>query len=247
MNIRKIILYIGLALTCLAVIAIGGGVWFLHKSMPQLDGTVKLDRLTAEVRVRTDAHGMPTIDAANRADAVRALAYVTARDRLFQMDLMRRKSAGRLAEIFGDKALGNDIKARTYGFHRVAKAIVAKLPPDHRHYLQAYAEGVNSYIAQSGKLPFEFKVLGYQPEPWVPEDTLLVVLGMFETLTAGQRTRRTHAERNGKNPAGCRSAFSDAGYRFLHRTIAETGRIAASGATDSCRGFGYGISPPAGG
>jgi penicillin amidase len=185
-KIRKFTFYTALVLMCLAVIAIGGGFWFLHRSVPQLDGTVKLDRLTAEVRVCTDAHGMPVIDAANRADAVRALAYVTARDRLFQMDLMRRKSAGRLAEIFGVMALDNDIKARTYGFHRVAKAITAKLPPDHRRYLQAYADGVNSYIAESGKLPFEFTVLGYQPEPWIPEDTLLVVLGMFEILTAGE-------------------------------------------------------------
>ncbi|MGZ5526577.1 MAG: penicillin acylase family protein [Methylomonas sp.] len=185
-KIRKVILYIGLVLTCLALMAFGGGYWFLHRSMPQLEGTVKLDRLTEEVRVRTDAHGMPAIDAVNRADAVRALGYVTARDRLFQMDLMRRKSAGRLAEIFGAMALDNDIKARTYGFHRVAKAILAKLPADHRHYLQTYADGVNSYIAESGKLPFEFKVLGYQPEPWIPEDTLLVVLGMFETLSAGE-------------------------------------------------------------
>jgi len=185
-KIRKVILYIGLALTCLAVMAFGGGYWFLYRSMPQLDGTIKLDRLTAEVRVRTDAHGMPVIDAVNRADAVRALGYVTARDRLFQMDLMRRKSAGRLAEIFGDVALDNDIKARTYGFHRVAKAVLAKLPAGHQHYLQTYADGVNSFIAESGKLPFEFKVLGYPPEPWTPEDTLLVVLGMFETLTAGE-------------------------------------------------------------
>ena len=186
MNIRKTILYSGLGLASMAVIAIGGGFWFLHKSMPQLDGTAKLDGLAAEVRVHTDMHGMPAISAANRADAVRALGYVTARDRLFQMDLMRRKSAGRLAEIFGDAALGNDIKARTYGFYREAKAILAKLPPVHQHYLQSYADGVNSYMPESGKLPFEFKVLGYQPEPWTPEDSLLVVLGMCENLSAGE-------------------------------------------------------------
>ncbi|WP_340123349.1 penicillin acylase family protein [Methylobacter svalbardensis] len=183
-NIRKIVFFCGLTLASVAAIAIGGGFWLLHDSMPQLDGTVKLDRLTAEVRVQTDAHGMPVIDAANRADAVRALGYVTARDRLFQMELMRRKSAGRLAEIFGDMALDSDIKARTYGFHREAKAILAKLPPDHRQYLQSYADGVNSYMTDSGKLPFEFTVLGYQPEPWTPEDSLLVVLGMCENLTA---------------------------------------------------------------
>lgn len=165
-------------------IAIGGGFWALHDAMPQLDGTVKLDRLTAEVQVHTDAHGIPAINAANRIDAIRVQGYVAARDRLFQMDLMRRKSAGRLAEIFGEMALDSDIKARTYGFHREVKTILAKLPPAHQHYLQSYADGVNSYIAESGKLPFEFKVLRYQPEPWTPEDSLLVVLGMCENLTA---------------------------------------------------------------
>ncbi|MGZ4992729.1 MAG: penicillin acylase family protein, partial [Methylobacter sp.] len=142
MNIRKIILYAVLTLASVAAIIIGGGFWFLHNSMPQLDGTVKLDRLTADVRVNTDAHGVPVINAANRNDAVRALGYVTARDRLFQMELMRRKSAGRLAEIFGDMALDSDIKARTYGFHREVKAIFKKLPPNHQRYLQSYADGV---------------------------------------------------------------------------------------------------------
>lgn len=191
MTIRKAILYTGLGLASLAATAIGCGFWILHQAMPQLDGTAKLDRLTAEVRVHTDAHGIPVIKAANRIDAVRALGYVSARDRLFQMDLMRRKNAGRLAEIFGDIALDSDIKARTYGFHREAKAILAKLPTEHRQYLQSYADGVNAYIAESGKLPFEFTVLTYHPEPWLPEDSLLVILGMCESLTAGEE----HSER----------------------------------------------------
>ncbi len=207
-NIRKSILYTGLGLASIAAITVGGGFWFLYQAMPQLDGTVKLDRLTAEVRVQTDAHGIPVIDAANRADAVRALGYVTARDRLFQMELMRRKSAGRLAEIFGDMALDSDIKARTYGFHREATAIQAKLPPDHRHYLQSYADGVNSYMAEAGKLPFEFKVLAYQPEPWTPEDSLLVVLGMCETLTAG-------SERGERMLSVMEKTLPDAVVRFL--------------------------------
>jgi len=207
-NIRKTILYTGLGLISLAAIAVGGGFWVLHQAMPQLDGTVKLDRLTAEVRVHTDAHGMPVINAANRADAVRALGYVTARDRLFQMELMRRKSAGRLAEIFGDMALDNDIKARTYGFHREAKAILKKLPPDHQQYLQSYADGVNSYMTESGKLPFEFTVLGYQPEPWTPEDSLLVVLGMCENLTAGE-------ERGERMLSVMEKTLPDAAMRFL--------------------------------
>jgi penicillin amidase len=207
-NIRKTILYSVLGLASMAAITIGGSFWIMLGSMPQLDGTVKLDRLTAKVRVRTDAHGIPTIDAANRADAVRALGYVTARDRLFQMDLMRRKSAGRLAEIFGDMALDNDVKARTYGFHREVKTILAKLPPYHRHYLQSYADGVNSYMSESGKLSFEFNVLGYQPAPWTPEDTLLVVLGMCETLTAGE-------ERSERMLSVMEKTLPDAAMRFL--------------------------------
>ncbi|MGZ5031152.1 MAG: penicillin acylase family protein [Methylobacter sp.] len=184
MDIRKIILYAILALASMVAISIGGGFWLLYNAMPRLDGTAKLDKLTADVRVNTDAHGVPVINASNRNDAARALGYVTARDRLFQMELMRRKSAGRLAEIFGEMALDSDIKARTYGFHREVKTILSKLPSIHRSYLQSYADGVNRYMTESGKLPFEFTVLAYQPEPWTPEDSLLVVLGMCENLTA---------------------------------------------------------------
>ncbi|MGZ5007250.1 MAG: penicillin acylase family protein [Methylobacter sp.] len=207
-NIRKTIVYSGLGLAGLVAVAIGGGFWFLYNAMPRLDGIVKLDKLTAEVRVDTDAHGIPVINAANRADAVRALGYVTARDRLFQMELMRRKSAGRLAEIFGDIALDSDIKARTYGFHREVKAIFAKLPPNHRHYLQSYADGVNRYMSESGKLPFEFTVLGYRPEPWKPEDSLLVVLGMCENLTAWE-------ERGERMLTVMEKTLPDATMRFL--------------------------------
>ncbi|MGZ4955058.1 MAG: penicillin acylase family protein [Methylobacter sp.] len=208
MNIRKIILYAVLALASVAAITIGGGFWVLHNAMPQLDGTVKLDKLTAEVQVDTDVHGIPVINAANRADAVRALGYVSARDRLFQMDLMRRKNAGRLAEIFGDMALDSDIKARTYGFHRETKAILAKLPAKHLQYLQSYADGVNSYMVESGKLPFEFTVLGYRPEPWTPEDSLLVVLGMCENLTAWE-------ERGERMLSVMEKTLPDAAMRFL--------------------------------
>lgn len=183
MKLRKTILYGGFGLASVVAIAVLGGYWVLHEAMPQLDGSEKLNRLTAEVRVNTDAHGIPVINAANRVDAIRALGYVSARDRLFQMELMRRKSAGRLAEIFGGMALDSDINARTYGFHREAKAIWVKLPPVHQQYLQSYADGVNSYMEQSGKLPFEFTVLGYKPDPWTVEDSLLVVLGMCENLT----------------------------------------------------------------
>ncbi|MBS4027285.1 MAG: penicillin acylase family protein [Ignavibacteriales bacterium] len=162
----------------------GAGYWWLSQSLPVLDGEFALTGLSAPAGIDTDSHGIPSIKAASRIDAARVLGYATARDRLFQMDLMRRKNAGRLAEIFGEMALRSDIRARTYGFNVKAKTILPKLPPQHRLYLQAYAEGVNSYLQQNAALPFEFNVLGYQPEPWQAADSLLVVLGMFENLTA---------------------------------------------------------------
>lgn len=156
----------------------------LRQSLPPADGNAVITTLTAPVTVAFGHHGIPVINARNRLDAIRALGFVTARDRLFQMDLMRRKTAGRLAELFGELALASDVKARTYGFSRVAQAVVAKLPPRHKAFLEAYAEGVNRYIEQAPALPFEFSVLGYRPEPWHARDSILVALGMFERLTA---------------------------------------------------------------
>jgi penicillin amidase len=167
----------------LIIIALVGGFLGLQQSSAQLDGEVSLNKLSAPVTVTSDAHGIPVINANSHLDAVRSLGYLNARDRLFQMDLMRRKNAGRLAELFGQIALDSDIKMRTYGFYRLAKDIVNKLPADHKAYLQAYADGVNSFIS-SKALPFEFTVLGYQPEAWHVEDSILVALGMFDMLTA---------------------------------------------------------------
>ncbi len=173
------------------VIFIAGLRCWWAQSLPVLDGRHNLPMLSASVNVDTDDYGIPLIHASNRMDAIRVLGYVNARDRLFQMDLMRRKSAGRLAEIFGEVAIDNDIRARTYGFNNEAKQVLHKLPALHRQYLEAYADGVNSYIKQNVFLPFEFNVLGYQPEPWQAQDSLLVVFGMFENLTAwSERSER---------------------------------------------------------
>ncbi|MBL1264301.1 penicillin acylase family protein [Methylomicrobium sp. RS1] len=177
-------LSIGLGLIGLLVIASGLGYRGWLQSLPLLDGEFRLAGLSSPASVDTDAYGIPLINANNRIDAARVLGYVTARDRLFQMDLMRRKSAGRLAEIFGEMALKSDIQSRIYGFNVKARQILSKQSAIHRQYLEAYAEGVNSYLRQNPALPFEFKVLGYRPEPWQAEDCLLVVLGMFENLTA---------------------------------------------------------------
>lgn len=199
---KKIWRNIGFGLIGVPVLVAGLGYWWLLQSLPILDGELKLSELSAPASIDADSHGIPLINATSRADAIRILGYVTARDRLFQMDLMRRKNAGRLAEIFGEMAVNSDIQSLTYGFNGKAKQILAKLPALHRAYLQAYAEGVNSFLKQNTTLPFEFKVLGYQPEPWQAEDCLLVVLGMFENLTAwSERSERMLSIMEGTLPA----------------------------------------------
>ncbi len=176
------------ALAALLVpLILAGGIAYAVKavraSLPVLDGTVALAELGSPVAVTFDGYGIPTIVAASRADALRTLGYVTACDRLFQMDLLRRSSAGKLAEVFGDAARDADIKQRTIGFQQAANAILHRLPQDQRAALEAYAQGVNQAISQMERLPFEFLLLGYKPEPWRMEDSLLIVLGMFQMLS----------------------------------------------------------------
>ncbi|MGR9045509.1 MAG: penicillin acylase family protein [Gammaproteobacteria bacterium] len=181
---RKWVVYPLLVCTLVLVIGIGACFILLRLSLPQLDGEAALNGISAPVTVTYAEHGVPAIGAENRLDAILALGYVTAQDRLFQMDLLRRKSAGRLAELFGALALDSDVRARVFGFSKVANAAWSKLSQRHRRYLEAYAQGVNRYIEQAGTLPFEFSVLGYRPEPWSAQDSILVLLGMFDRLTA---------------------------------------------------------------
>ncbi|MGR9053605.1 MAG: penicillin acylase family protein [Gammaproteobacteria bacterium] len=183
-RIRSTIIYLLLALTSLSLIGVVGVFFFLRLSVAPVDGDIEMPGLSAPVTISYDRHGIPLISAENRLDAITALGFSEARERLFQMDLMRRKSAGRLAELFGPVAADSDVRARILGFNRTAKTVVEKLPALHRRYLEAYAEGVNRFIAQAESLPFEFSVLRYSPEPWTPADSLLVALGMFDTLTS---------------------------------------------------------------
>lgn len=188
-RLRKFAVYLLSVMTVLAIAGGGLAAWMLYRSLPQQDGETGLTSISGPVTVSADRHGVPLIEATNRLDAMRALGYVSARDRLFQMDLMRRKNAGRLAEIFGRRAVKSDRRSRVYGFSRVAQSAVAKMPAEHRRLLEAYAEGVNGYIEQTAALPFEFIALNYRPEPWKPEDSMLLVLGMYDTLTSGAESQ----------------------------------------------------------
>ncbi|CAN2534182.1 Penicillin+acylase+2+proenzyme [Methylocapsa aurea] len=147
-------------------------------SLPEEDGSRVLPGLSASVEIEFDAHHIPKIRAENRRDAYEALGYATARDRLFQMDLSRRAASGRLAEVFGREAVTMDMRARTSGFGRVASRVFEAMSLEQRDVLVAYSAGVNKAVSEMRMLPVEFIYFGYRPEPWRPEDSALVLLGL---------------------------------------------------------------------
>ncbi len=156
-------------LVLLALTGVAAAVWL---SFPPPVGT-GIPGLGAAATVSLDADGIPHISAASERDAAAALGYVHARDRMFQMDLMRRNASGRLSELAGPLALPQDRLMRTLGLRRRAEADLAGLDADTSGLLDAYAAGVNAWIAARGRLAApEFIPLG-PPEPWTPADSLL--------------------------------------------------------------------------
>lgn len=180
---------IGLALVVLVVLlaaALGGGVLWLRAvmkaSLPQMAGERRVAGLAAAVTVERDSLGTPTIRAANRLDAARALGFLHAQERFFQMDLLRRQPAGELSELFGKAALASDKALRLHRLRDVARRSVAALAPEERAMLDAYAGGVNAGLAALGGKPFEYALLRATPAPWKSEDSIVAVLAMFVEL-----------------------------------------------------------------
>ncbi len=178
------------ALGLLGLLALGGGTGLLlvRRQLPD-DVAAPVPGLRGEVRVAVDGRGVPTFQAADLMDAFRVQGFETARERMFQMELMRRSAEGRLCELVGEGALPLDKLHRTYGFRQVAEAAVPLLPPDERAALEAYAQGVNAYLASSpGRWGLELQVLGAKPEPWTPAHSLGVMLLMHEDLSTSWKS-----------------------------------------------------------
>src|SRR5919197_3071612 len=147
----------------------------VYRPLATIDGEYRLLGLEQRADVVRDAYGVPHIFARTAHDAFYLQGYVTAQDRLFQMELYRRAAAGRLAEVLGRPALESDQLMRTLGFARIAPRELAILRDETRAALTAYAEGVNKLLEQRGdSLPLEFTLLGYRPERWSPTDSVLV-------------------------------------------------------------------------
>lgn len=161
--------------------------WFGWRSLPETSGTLSAP-IGGKATVARDARGIPHITAGSWQDAILLQGYVTAQDRMWQMDALRRLAAGELAEVIGKAALDSDVESRRWRMSRIAEAEERNLTPESRAVLAAYARGVNYYLETHPRRPApEFALLNYQPRPWRVRDSLLVFLEMYRQLTTTWR------------------------------------------------------------
>jgi penicillin amidase len=163
----------------------------LRRSLPALDGERVVASLQAPVRVERDSLGVPTVRGESRADVARALGFLHAQERFFQMDLLRRRAAGEIAELVGSGAVAIDREARRHRFRKVAERVEAAATAEDRTIVVAYADGVNAGLAALGARPPEYLLLGVTPTGWKPEDCVLAALAMFMTLHDAQGRRES--------------------------------------------------------
>jgi penicillin amidase len=175
-------------LLALIVCGLTAGWFYAQRVLPAIEGTLVLPGAREPVRIARDVHGIPTIQAGSVRDAMYGLGVAHAQDRLWQIETHRRIGAGRLAEAFGEGALETDRFLRMLGVRRAAAAQWARVSPASREALQAYADGVNAVIGSLRARPPEFVILGLQPEPWTPEDSLSWAIMMAWDLGANWQT-----------------------------------------------------------
>ncbi len=166
-------LNITLILLAIILLALAALFYLYRRPLPQVSGSLKVKGLKAPVEVIRDKWGVPHIYAGNADDLFFAQGYVHAQDRLWKMELNRRIAHGRLAEIFGAIAFETDHMLRAVGLSRAARADVTRADAETMRMLEAYAKGVNAFVeANANRLPLEFILLGFKPEPWTPLDTI---------------------------------------------------------------------------
>ena len=186
----KIAKRIGLGLLALIVLAMIGGYYKLRASgQPQIDGSMHLAGLTAPVTVTRDELGTPYIFASNTPDLIRAQGFVTAQNRLMQMELFRAAWRGELAAAFGADALPSDIRMRVLGIRRNGDRHAAKLDAESRAFLQYYVDGVNAYVnTYPADHPIELRLAGLTPRPWDVADLVtLFTLSITRTQPTSKR------------------------------------------------------------
>lgn len=177
----KYLVRITLGILLLFIIAATGVYWFLSQSLPKLNGTVSAS-VTNKVTATRDEQGTAQLTGKSRADVSYALGFLHGQERFFQMDLLRRNSAGELAELFGKLALGHDRNIRVHQFRKRVERYLKALTPQQQEILKQYTLGVNHGLSQLGAKPFEYALLQVTPARWQPEDSLLVMYSMYMDL-----------------------------------------------------------------
>jgi penicillin G amidase len=172
---RKIIAGVLILLVLLIVAVVGLVLGTLSASLPNLDGNLEVVGLEHPVEVERDSLGIPTVRGENRKDIAYATGFVHAQDRFFQMDILRRRAAGELSELFGPATLAADREARVHRFLNRAESEFNALHKDAKDLLQAYSDGANAGLRRLKAKPFEYYLLGVEPRRWTPQDCILVV------------------------------------------------------------------------
>jgi penicillin amidase len=171
----------------LLIAVVGATYWFAWRPLAQISGEISAP-VAERAAISRDGRGVPHIEAGSWEDAIFLQGFVTAQDRMWQMDALRRLASGELAEIVGKPALESDENARRMRLARLAEQQEKALPATGRAVLAAYARGVNYYLeTHRGRLPVEFTMLSYDPRPWTTRDSLLAGLEMYRQLTTSWR------------------------------------------------------------
>jgi penicillin G amidase len=161
--------------------------WYGWRSLPETSGETSAP-ISANGTITRDNLGVPHVQAASWEDAIFLQGYAMAQDRLWQMDALRRRAAGELAEVAGRVALPSDEESRRFRLRRLAEQHEKTLTPEERAVFSAFARGVNHYIStHRDRLPPEFAILRYEPRPWTVRDSILAGLEMYRFLGAGWR------------------------------------------------------------
>jgi len=175
----------------------------LTKSIPELEGSLNLEGISAETKIFRNEYGIPHIVADNNSDLMFALGYATAQDRLWQMDIQRRIGEGKLSEIFGEETIDIDALMLTIGFRRMAENLEKNLSNESRRMLQSYTDGINAYIKNNrNKLQIEFDILQYEPEPWEIKHSLIILRLFAWQMNQGWRSDLISSEIISKIGAG---------------------------------------------
>ncbi|MEV4437588.1 penicillin acylase family protein [Streptomyces sp. NPDC049577] len=242
---RARLLVIGFVLLLVAGVAFGAywSVSTVRASFPQTSGSLKLKGLSGPVKVARDDHGIPQVYADNPEDLFRAQGFVQAQDRFWEMDVRRHVTAGRLSEMFGDGQVETDAFLRTLGWRRVAQQEYdTKLSATTKKYLQAYADGVNAYLAdhQGKSLSVEYAALAfendYKPEKWTPVDSVAWLKAMAWDLRGNMRDEIDRSLASTRlSPAQIEQLYPPYPYE-RNKPIVEGGAVDATGKTFDPKG-----------